>query len=129
MKRLITFTIICLLIALAIMTGNHRRLRTAQAQSFDVCIEDDSTKGTAIRINSTTGDYIFCVGGNSFSGKGSVVKSGNLIVLQHLAADRRLSVRIDTTAKNGTASFQSPVGKTLGTIGDSNTADSKCLCK
>jgi hypothetical protein len=129
MKRLITFTAICLLIALSIFIGNHHQLRSAQAQSFDLCLEDDGDKGTAIRINSSTADYIFCAGGKSFSGRGSVVKSGDVIVLQHLAADRRLSVRIDTAAKTASASFESPAGKTIGTIKDGNTADSKCLCK
>jgi hypothetical protein len=129
MKRLITCSAICLLVALAIFISHHHGLRTVQAQGFDLCLEDDSDKGAAIRINSTTADYLFCAGGKSFSGRGSLVKSGGLIVLQHLAADRRLSVRIDTAAKTGTASFQSPVGKTIGTISDGNTADSKCLCK
>jgi hypothetical protein len=129
MKRLITFTAICLLVALAICISHHPQLPTAQAQGFDICLEDDSDKGASIKINSSTADYLFCVGGKSFSGRGSLVKSAGVIVLQHLAADRSLSVRIDTAAKNGTASFESPAGKTLGTIKDGNTADSKCLCK
>jgi hypothetical protein len=129
MKRIATFAAICLLVALFMLASNSRRMRAVEAQGFDVCLEDDSDKGTALRINTTTADYLFCAGGKTYSGKGSLVKSGDIIVLQHLAADRKLSARVDTSAKSGSASFQSPVGKTLGTIRDGNTVDSKCECR
>ena len=130
MKRIITPAVICLLAAVMLVGANRHARPVAAAEGFDVCIEDDDTKGTSLKINSTTGDYVFCVGGKSFTGKGTVVKAGgNLVILEHLAGDRKLTARIDNGAKNGIASYQSPAGKTLGTIKDANTADSKCECR
>lgn len=123
------FAAIGALVALALLAGDGRQVRRGAAQSFDVCLEDDGNKGNALRFSSTTGEYMVCAGGNSFSGTGSVSKSGSGITLQHLAADRRLAARVDTSAKKGSASFQSPPGKTLGTIGDGNTSDSGCRCR
>ncbi len=129
MRRILTFAVICLLTSIVVLAGSHRRFSSVAAQDFDVCIEDDASKDTALRINSTTGDYVFCLAGKSFSGKGAVVKHGQLVILQQVAADRRVNARIDLAAKNGSASFQSADGKTNGKIRDENTADSKCLCQ
>lgn len=129
MRRIALSGVIGLLLASVIFMGGGARTPGAEAQSFDVCIDDDGNKATALRMNSNTGEYWVCAGGTSFSGTGSVTKSANLVILQHLAADRRLTARIDTSSKTGSASFQSPPGKTLGTIKDGNTADSKCGCR
>lgn len=129
MRRILTFAVICLLAGIILLAGSHRRFSSVAAQDFDVCIEDEASKDTALRINSTTGDYVFCLAGKSFSGKGAVIKHGQLVILQHVAKDLRLDARIDLAAKNGTASFQSADGKTSGKIRDENTADSKCLCQ
>lgn len=129
MRRILTLAVISLLAAVIVLAGSHRRPAAVAAQDSDFCIEDDASKETALRINSTTGDYIFCLAGKSFSGKGTVVKHGQLVILQHVVADRRLSARIDLAAKSGTASFQSGDGKTSGKISDGNIADSKCQCQ
>lgn len=102
---------------------------SSAAQSFDICIEDDSNKANALRFNSSTGEYTFCTGGNVSSGKGSVSKMGNTLSLQHNDADRRVVARVDTIGKKASGLFQSPPGTTRATIMDGNTADSRCGCK
>lgn len=105
------------------------RAAPGSAQSFDVCLEDDAYKGSALRFNSRTGDYRFCAGGYVSSGRGSVTKMGSVVALQHNAADRRVIGRIDTSAKNGSAMLQSPPGMAKGTVRDSNTSNSSCACR
>ncbi|HEX8709268.1 MAG TPA: hypothetical protein VF723_13555 [Pyrinomonadaceae bacterium] len=128
MNRKITLTAIAILTCMALFAGGGR-LSSVRAEGFDLCIEDDADKGTALRINSGTGDYLFCVGGKSISGKATVVKSGGLVILDQVAADRKLTARIDTAARNGVAALQMPAGTARGAIRDSNTADSSCQCR
>lgn len=118
---------LCLL--LAALAGAGAPVRPAAAQSFDVCVEDDSNKATAIRFNSTTGDYMACAGGASLTGRGSVQKTGSVVSLQVNTAERRINARVDTSAKQGSAAIQSPPGTTRGSARDSNTANSTCGCR
>jgi hypothetical protein len=97
--------------------------------SFDVCIQDDSARGT-LQINSTTGEYQFTScdsGGFTISGTGTVTTRGSTITLQHFAADRRLVAQIDKTVK-GNASVQFfPQGRTF-TIIDRDVTNNTCAC-
>jgi hypothetical protein len=128
--RLIRIALICLLVSTALVAaGGGRQGRRASAQSYDLCVEDDSNKSNALRFSSTTGEYMFCAGGASFRGTGSVAKSGNALTLQHAAADRRVTARVDTAAGQGSASVQAPPGKTVGSVRDTNTANSTCGCR
>lgn len=99
-----------------------------KAQDFDVCITDDDGAAT-LRFNSRSGDYVFCAGGKTFAGQGEVTKVGRVLALQHQTSDRRLVASVNTAAKSGSGSLQSPVGQTVGTISDRNTADSVCRCR
>ena len=100
-----------------------------QTSSFDLCLQDDSNSSVVLLINSSTGDYLFCCGGTSFSGRGALTVRGGTYTLQDNKADRRLLGRIDTAVRSGTASLQSPPGSTLCTITDRNTSDDKCVCQ
>src|SRR5262249_4268477 len=81
-----------------------------RVNAFDVCLQDDSTRGNVLLINSATGDYRFCCGGTTFTGKGTVKKSGSTISLTSSTADRRVQAQIDSALKKGTAELQSPPG-------------------
>ena len=97
--------------------------------TFDVCLQDDSN-GNLLRLNSSTGDYLFvnCRGGLTIAGTGTVTIRGSTITLQHNAADRRVVAMIDNGARRGTASLQLPsMGVTL-TIADRNTSNNGCTC-
>lgn len=96
---------------------------------FDLCIQDDSN-GNILQLNSTTSDYQFTrgSGGLVLGGTGKVTKKGNLITLQHTAADRRVSAQIDTGTKKATASVQVFSQGTTFTITDRNTSNNTCSC-
>jgi HYR domain len=100
-----------------------------QTSNFDLCLQDDSSSSTALLINGSTGDYIFCCGGARFSGRGALTVRGGIYTLQDNRSDRRLLARIDTSVRSGSASLQSPPGSTICTITDRNTSDDKCACQ
>src|SRR5437870_2244870 len=83
--RLIKLGFLGLLLALLL---SSLETTIIEAQSFDICLQDDSNSAVMLRFNSTTGDYQFCTG-SVFTGKGSVTRSGSVITLQNAAADRR----------------------------------------
>jgi hypothetical protein len=123
--RLMKGSFLILLLALPLASLETPNI---EAQSFDICLQDDGNSAVMLRINSSTGDYQFCTG-SVFTGKGNVTKSGSVITLQNAAADRRIIASVDTSARSGTATFQSPPGTTRGTIRDSNTTNSSCSCR
>jgi hypothetical protein len=95
--------------------------------TFDVCTEDDSGGGTLL-FNSFSGDYVFCCGGISYTGKGTVSKRGCTITLTHMPTGRRVNATVDTCQKKGTATLQSPPGTMRGSITDRDTSNNRCNC-
>lgn len=101
----------------------------ADENEFDMCLQDDSS-GNLLQFNSTTGDYQFvnCESNLTLSGKGTLMQRSGNITLQHNAADRRVSVKLDTRVKRGTASIQVfSLGRTF-TITDRDTTNNTCGC-
>jgi uncharacterized delta-60 repeat protein len=98
------------------------------AQAFDTCLQDDSS-GYLLEINSVTGEYQFSdCSGVTIGGTGSVSRRGSTLTLQHNAADRRVSARIDLAANKGSASIQILTGGRTFTITDRNIANNNCAC-
>lgn len=128
MNRKFLFAILSLILAAVAAFGIGAFVRNVEAQNFDTCITDDGS-GASLRFNSGNGDYMFCAGGKTFTGTGSVTKMGKVITLQHTAADRRLAASVNTGTRTGSGMIQSPVGKTVGSISDRDTADSSCQCR
>jgi hypothetical protein len=95
---------------------------------FDSCLQDDSNPGSVLLFSSQTGSYMFCCGTLKLSGTGKVTKKGNIITLEHNAADRRVLGKLDASVKSGSASLQSPPGKTICTITDRSTLNNTCAC-
>jgi hypothetical protein len=95
---------------------------------FNVCLQDNTNPNNVLLFNSVTGDYLFCCNGTTFTGRGKVTRRGQVITLDQATTDRRVTGRIDGTAKTGSASLQSPPGTLRCTITDSNTADNTCNC-
>ena len=122
--RLSAFAL-CLAATLSAVPAS-RPAASSAAQSFDVCLQDDTAKSNVVRFNSSNGQYTASAGGAALSGTGSVQKQGTAIMLQHNAADRRLQARVDTSLKQGSAVLQAPPGTTRANIRDTNTADSRC---
>jgi hypothetical protein len=96
--------------------------------TFDVCLQDDSNATRVLLFSSVTGDYIFCCGQFTLSGKGSVTKQGGNITLQHNTSDRRVLGKFSTSSKSGSASLQSPPGTIKCTITDRDTRTNSCAC-
>jgi hypothetical protein len=128
MNRKFLFAILSLILVSIAIIGVSAFVRGVEAQSFDTCMTDDAS-GASLRFNSGNGDYMFCAGGKTFTGSGSVTKIGKVIALQHNTADRRLAASINMGTRTGSGMIQSPVGKTVGSISDRNTSDSSCDCR
>jgi hypothetical protein len=96
--------------------------------TFDLCLQDDSDVTRVLMFSSVSGDYIFCCGQFTVSGKGTIVKQGGNITLQHNTSDRRVLGKFSTSSKSGSASVQSPPGVIKCTITDRDTRNNSCSC-
>ncbi|HXI91088.1 MAG TPA: HYR domain-containing protein, partial [Blastocatellia bacterium] len=91
---------------------------------FNVCLQDDANPALGFLGNSSTGEYLFCVGGTTFTGIAAVVRKGNVITFQQNGPDRRVLVTDDEGVFRGTASLQAPPGTIRCTIADRDTRNS-----
>lgn len=128
MNRKFFFAILSLILVSIVIIAAGAFVRNVEAQNFDTCITDDGG-GASLRFNSGNGDYTFCAGGKTFTGTGEVTKMGRVVTLRHNTADRRLAASVNLGTKTGSGMIQTPVGKTVGSISDRNTADSDCQCR
>jgi hypothetical protein len=78
--------------------------------------------------NTTTGEYVFCCNGTTFTGIGQVKQTGCTYTLTHTPADRRVSGKVDFSTFRGEGVLQSPVGITRCTISDNDVRDNNCTC-
>ena len=95
--------------------------------TFDVALQDDSNPSTILLWNSITGSYRFCCNGTTFTGVGKATRKGCVYTLQHNPADRRVLGKVDKAVHAGSASLQSPPGRTRCTITDRNTLNDTLL--
>ena len=103
-------------------------VKISETVAYDICLQDESN-GFLLRINSTTGEYVFttCLG-ITLTGTGVIIRRGCLTTLQVNGPDRRLLASIDTCRNAGTVSMQVfSQGRTF-TIQDRNTANNTCVC-
>lgn len=96
---------------------------------FDICLQDDSSSRTSLLFNSHNGDYRLCCSGMTFTGTGTVTRRGGIITLEHNTTGRRLNARSDQITYSGSASFQTPPGRLVATIGDRDARNSTCSCR
>ena len=95
---------------------------------FNACLQDNSNAASVLLFNTATGDYRLCCAGTIYTGKGSVVKQGNVYTLTHNTSTRRVLARLDAAQNKGTATLQEPIGVMKCSITDSNTLNNSCLC-
>jgi subtilisin-like proprotein convertase family protein len=96
--------------------------------NFNGCLQDDSSSSKVVLFNTATGDYVFCCGGTSVTGKGTVTSQGCVFTIQQTVGDRRVLIKIDYATKKGNASLQMPVGITKCTITDKLITNNTCNC-
>ena len=97
---------------------------------FDVCLQDDSSPGTVLLLNSQTGAYKYCCGGTTFTGTATVKVKGCVITFQDMTSpQQRVSGQTDKTNFKGTATIQSPPGVTKCTITDRDIRNNSCNCQ
>lgn len=109
--------------------GNNVSVVQTPVNSFDLCVQDEGT-GNVLAFNLSTGVYSFinCSSGLTVNGTGTLTKRGCTVVLDSVAADRRIRLQVDTCQKTGTASVQLlSVGKSF-TISDRNITNNTCRC-
>jgi hypothetical protein len=102
--------------------------RISEQPPFDICIQNDDGR-SFLRINSTTGEYLFVTcDGLTLAGTGAVTKKGCSIVLQDTRIDRRVLATIDNCARRATASVRIIPSGRLFTVTDRNTTNNSCGC-
>jgi hypothetical protein len=97
--------------------------------TFDLCVQDDSDPTRVVLVNTTTGQYRFCCGGNAYTGMGTVTIKGNIVTVQHNNTNRRVLIKVDRGINQGTASLQTPPGTMLCSIRDTNLNNNSCVCQ
>jgi hypothetical protein len=93
---------------------------------FDFCLQDGSTNAT-LQINSQTGDYSLCCGGQSYSGRGLISRRGSVLILEAVSGNRRLQAKVDQATRRATASVQVG-GSILCTTSDRDFTNNSCVC-
>ena len=101
---------------------------TGPVAVFDVCIQDDGNPSTVFLGNLTTGAYIFCCKGVTYTGTATVTRRGNQATFQHFTSDRRVLATFDGGLFKGNGSIQSPPGTIRCTITDRDTRNNTCAC-
>jgi hypothetical protein len=98
-------------------------------QSFDACLQDETTRDT-FQFSSTTGEYRFTrCGGSAISGTGVLTSRGCVTILQDSRPDRRILVRLDTCLGRGTASVQVFSQGMPVTLTDRDIKNNTCACQ
>lgn len=101
---------------------------TGDAQSFDLCLQDDSS-GAILKINTTTGEYQFTsCSGLTISGTGRLIKKGSVLTLQHYGTDRRVLATFDGGVNRGSATVRVFSLRRNFTVMDRNTTNNTCIC-
>jgi hypothetical protein len=97
---------------------------------FNARLQDDSNPATVLLWNTTTGQYIFCCSGTTFTGTGKVINSGSNFTLEHNAADRRVrgSLSAGSTPPSGNGSLQFNAGSIRCTITDRDIRNDTSIC-
>jgi hypothetical protein len=101
---------------------------TAPVAVFDVCIQDDGNPSRVFLGNLTTGAYIFCCKGVTYTGTATVTRKGSLATFQHFTSSRRVLATFDGALFKGNGSIQSPPGTIRCTITDRDTRNNTCVC-
>jgi hypothetical protein len=96
---------------------------------YDGCLQDDSNPATVLIFSTTTGQYIFCCAGTTYTGQGTVMQQGSVYTLTHNSPNRRVLAQLDNSIKKGTASLQSPPGSLKCTITDRDIRNNTCTCQ
>jgi hypothetical protein len=97
--------------------------------TFDICLQDDANPSTVFLGNSSTGDYRFCCGGATFTGRAKVIGQGNVFTFEDFTTDRRVLATVVEVVFTGTASLQSPPGSIRCRITDRDTRNNSCTCQ
>jgi hypothetical protein len=97
--------------------------------TFDLCLQDDSAPTKVVLVNTVSGQYIFCCGGNTFTGTGNVAGKGHVVIVTDNSGTRRVLIRADRGQRQGTASLATPPGVTLCQIRDTNILNNSCACQ
>ena len=102
---------------------------TFTVRIFNVCVQDRSNPNAVLAWNTSTGEYVFCCNGTTFSGVGKARTLGCTYTLEHsTAADRRVTGKVDFTTFRGEGALQSPIGSVRCTISDNDVRDNNCAC-
>jgi hypothetical protein len=97
--------------------------------TFNVRLQDDSKPANVILWNSQTGAYCATANGQSFSGTGTVTKTGSIFKLSVNSGGVRIDALADGGVKKGQGTIQKPVGVMLANIKDTNLLNDTSTCQ
>lgn len=98
---------------------------TFTMSAYDVCLEDDSISSRRLLFNSFTGDYLFTCGGTRVMGTGTIIKKGGDIMLTHNLTNRRVSGRVSSATRSGSATLEYPLGTKCSVL-DRDITNNNC---
>ncbi|HYP25653.1 MAG TPA: HYR domain-containing protein [Blastocatellia bacterium] len=94
-----------------------------------VCIQDDENIINFIRVNLTTGEYMFTSCQNfNLNGTGIVKTKGCSVTVEDIRPDRRVQIQVDVCLRRGTAAVQSFTANKTFPITDRNIDNNPCVC-
>jgi hypothetical protein len=95
---------------------------------FNAIVQDRTNPAAVLAWNTTTGEYIFCCNGSTFSGVGKVSVRGCTYTIDHNPPDKRVHGQVDFTTFRGEGSLQSPAGTIRCTISDDDVRNNSSSC-
>jgi len=102
---------------------------TVTVDSGFICIQDDENIINFIKVNLTTGEYMFTSCQNfNLNGTGIVKRKGCAVTVEDLRADRRVQIQVDICLRRGTAAVQSFTANKTFPITDRNIDNNPCVC-
>lgn len=108
-------------------TSGNMTACSFKVRVYDVYVQDDTSAGNGILINSFSGEYVFCCNGQKYTGTGTIKKQGCTVTLTDNNS-RRVSVTVDLGTKKGNGSIQNPPGTNLCTIVDRDLGNNTASC-
>jgi 6-phosphogluconolactonase (cycloisomerase 2 family) len=110
--------------------GGNQAQCSFKVTIFNVWLQDEGSPTTVLLFNSLSGAYRLCYAGvnQPITGTGTVIKKACTATLEHNAADRKLTAKVDGGTNMGTASFQNLPNNVKVTIIDKNVLNNSNLC-
>ena len=110
-------------------TSNNTATCSFNVTLFSACLVDNTSSGSVVLFNASTGDYRFCCNGVvTASGRGTLTVSGCNVTIHHVKGDRTVDISVTGTGSGSGASIQKPGPVVICQINDTTMTGNVCIC-